>query len=126
MLFDSWSAEEEPDWGVHGQPLMRKPSSFLPIHLQTAPLEETDWGVHGQPLMHKSSSSLPIHLQTAPLQRLARKGSASLPVICEGSDALPAQPSSLQFMPGGTPLLSQILKHNRPDSRVTSMLIARV
>ena len=96
MLFDSWSAEEEPDWGVHGQPLMRK-----------------------------SSSSLPINLQPALLQGLARNGSASLPLFWEGSDALPAQASSLQLMPGGTPLLSQILKHDGPDSRVTSMLVAR-
>ena len=75
MLFDSWIAEEDPDWGVHGQPLMRE-----------------------------SSSSLPIHLQPAPLQGLPRMGSASLPLFWEGPDASPARKSSLQLTPGGTPV----------------------
>ena len=97
MLFDSWIAEEETDWGLHGQPLMRE-----------------------------SSSSLPIHLQPAPLQGLTRKGSASLPLFWEGSDALPAQSSSLQLMPGGTLLLSANVKRDRPASRITSMLDCQV
>ena len=95
MLLDSCIAEEDPDWGVHGQPLMRK-----------------------------SSSTLPIHMQPAPLQGLSRKGSASLPLFWEGPDASHAGKSSLQLMPGGTPLLPSMLKLDGPASRITSMLIA--
>ena len=86
-LFDSWSAEEETDWGMHGQPLTRK---YL--------------------------SSLPVHLQQAPLQGPTRNGSA-----------LPAQPSSLQLMPGGhsAPVssLEAWRKRDRPASRTASMLL---
>ncbi len=75
LLLDSWGVEEEPDSGIDGQRLMRKPSSSLPTHLQPAPLESLD-----------------------------RKGSASLPLFWDGFDAMPAQHSSMRSMPGSARL----------------------